>query len=188
MAAPAVKRMTIAEFLEWNPPGDTRYQLVDGVPVAMAPHANAHGQLAATLCTELTLATRRRPPCFVVSQPGIALWHRDTCYEADLAVACRPQDPKRHDLADPILIVEVLSPTTERHDQNVKLPDYRRLPSVQEIVLIDSRSMVCHVHRRQPDGRWLTDILQQPEERLVLDSCAFDQPLSALYANVALEE
>ena len=188
MAAPAQRRMTIAEFLDWYPAGETHYQLLDGVPVAMAPPANAHGTVAMNLGRHLANCLERRPPCFVVSQPGIALWQRDNWYEADLAVTCRPQEPHRHNLADPVLIVEVLSPTTASHDLNVKLPDYRRLPSVQEIVLIDSRRMVCHIHRRQPDGRWITDILQQPDERLGPDSCGLDQPLSVLYANVALED
>ncbi len=188
MGNTAVKRMTIAEFLEWTPPGDTHYQLLDGVAVAMAPPAAAHRIIQGNLSRRLAESLDRRPPCTVQPQAGIALWHRDTWFEAELAVTCRPHEPGQQDLPDPIVVIEVLSPTTAAHDLNVKLPEYRRLPSVQEIVLIDSRSMVCHVHRRQPDGRWITDILQQPEERLVLDSCGFDQPLSALYANVALEE
>ncbi len=187
MANAAVKRMTIAEFLDWYPAGDTHYQLLDGIPVAMAPPAAAHGIVAGNLFGHLFAALQRRPPCTVWPQPGIALWYRDTWYEADLGVTCRPHEPGQQNMADPILIVEVLSPSTFSHDIKVKLPDYRRLPSIQEIVLIDSLSMLCQVHRRQPDGRWITDILQQPDERLVLDSCGFDQPLSALYANVALE-
>lgn len=48
--------------------------------------------------------------------------------------------------------------------------------------------MACEVHHRLPDGRWVVDLLRAPEDRLVLESLDFDQPLSALYANVALEE
>ena len=47
MASPAPKRMTIAEFLEWDDGTDRRYELLDGVPVMMAPSLEAHGELVA---------------------------------------------------------------------------------------------------------------------------------------------
>jgi Uma2 family endonuclease len=49
MSEPAIGRMTLAEFLRWDDGTDTRWELVDGVPVAMAPPAVAHGILAARL-------------------------------------------------------------------------------------------------------------------------------------------
>jgi Uma2 family endonuclease len=61
MAEPAIKRMTLDEFLAWEDGTDTRYELIGGLPVAMAPSAQAHGILCATLGAminaELTIAT-----------------------------------------------------------------------------------------------------------------------------------
>ncbi|MCP4686020.1 MAG: Uma2 family endonuclease, partial [bacterium] len=62
------------------------------------------------------------------------------------------------------------------------------IASIQEIVLVDQQQLYCEVHRRLPDGRWLTDLLRRPEARLRLESIGFDQPLSAIYANVSFEE
>jgi Uma2 family endonuclease len=135
----AVKRMTVSEFLRWEDGTDTRYELRDGVVVAMAPPATAHGFLAARVCARIGGVLQSRRPCMVQVEASTALPERDdTCYVADLAVTCTP--PLRGDqlIRDPLLIVEVLSPTTGLYDRQVKAANYRRIPSVEEILLIDS--------------------------------------------------
>ncbi len=164
MSEAAFKRMTVAEFLRWEDGTDIRYELLGGSPVAMAPPAPAHGFLAARLCARIENALRSRRPCMVQVEAGIARPDRDdTCYIADLAVTCRP--PARGDqlIRDPVLIVEVLSPGTGLFDRQTKVADYRRIPSVEEIVLIEldeqlrrgastRRRPVDHRDRPRPSG------------------------------------
>lgn len=75
-------------------------------------------------------------PCRAVTQASIILPSQDhTFYEADLAIACAPPDPKWEYVVDPVLIVEVLSSSTAPHDGgDTKLPDHRQIPSVREIL------------------------------------------------------
>ena len=128
--------MTVAEFLRWEDGTDTRYELLAGEPVAMAPPAVAHGVLTARLAVRIEAALRSRRPCIVQSEAGIARPDRDdTCYVADLAVTCTPLQPGQSLIADPLLIVEILSPGMVAHDRHTKVPDYRRIASVQEILL-----------------------------------------------------
>jgi len=87
-----------------------------------------------------------------------------------------------------VLIVEVLSPTTEDDDRKVKLPDYRRLPSVQEILYVDPARVYCELHRRLDGGRWETVILTDLAESLSLAVCDAEIPLGDVYANVARTE
>src|SRR5439155_7269789 len=70
MSELAVKRMTLAEFLRWEDGTDTRYELLAGSPVAMAPPAVAHGILALRLGARIYAALRSRPPCFGQSEAG----------------------------------------------------------------------------------------------------------------------
>lgn len=190
MAEPAPKRMTVAEFLRWDAPGDARYELIGGCPVAMAPGKRSHGAIVANMAMLVGNALRaRRPGCTVHTEAGIVLPNRnDTWYVADLAVTCRRHSPGETHIPDPVLIVEVLSASTWRHDSIGKLPHYRLFPSVQEIVLIDSERLACIVHCRFERTRWLTDILTAPEQPLVLESCGFDQPLAEVYAGVVLAD
>src|SRR5437868_8001516 len=108
MSELAVRRMTLAEFLRWEDGTDTRWELIDGVPVAMAPPAVAHGVLAARLGGRIDATLSSRRPCIVQSEAGIVRPDReDTCYIADLAVTCTPLEPGQQLMRDPVLIVEI---------------------------------------------------------------------------------
>jgi Uma2 family endonuclease len=188
MSEAAVKRMTVAEFLRWEDGTDTRYELLAGFPVAMAPPAPAHGFLAARLCARIEGALQSRRPCMVQIEAGIARPDRnDTCYVADLAVTRKP--PQRGDqlIGDPVLIVEVLSPTTGLHDRQTKVADYRRIASVEEILLIDSASIFAEVLRREGD-RWITEIVRGPQATLSLASIGMTATMSDLYEGIDLPD
>jgi Uma2 family endonuclease len=188
MSEAAVKRMTLAEFLRWEDGTDTRYELLGGCPVAMAPPAIAHGILALRLGARIDAALRSRSPCFGQSEAGIARPDRnDTCYIADLAVTCTPPERGQQLLQDPLLIVEILSPGTALYDRQTKVSDYRRIPSVQEILLIDSASIFAEVLRREGD-RWITEIVRGPQATLSLASIGLTVAMSELYEGIDLPD
>ncbi|HEX3413197.1 MAG TPA: Uma2 family endonuclease [Stellaceae bacterium] len=188
MSEAAVKRMTLAEFLRWEDGTDTRYELLGGCPVAMAPPAIAHGILALRLGARIDAALRSRSPCFGQSEAGIARPDRnDTCYIADLAVTCTPPERGQQLLQDPLLIVEILSPGTALYDRQTKVSDYRRIPSVQEILLIDSASIFAEMLRREGD-RWITEIVRGPHATLSLASIGLTAAMSELYEGIDLPD
>ncbi|HEY1431930.1 MAG TPA: Uma2 family endonuclease [Stellaceae bacterium] len=188
MSKAAVKRMSLAEFLRWEDGTDTRYELLDGMVIAMAPPAPAHGFLAARLCAGIEAALQSRRPCMVQVEAGIARPDRDdVCYVADLAVTCH--SPRRGDqlISNPVLIVEVLSPRTGLFDRQTKVADYRRIPSVEEILLIDSTSVFAEVLRREGD-RWITEIIRGPHATLSLASIGLTAAMSELYEGIDLPD
>ena len=186
MAEAAVKGMTVDEFLHWEDGTDTRYELLDGFVVAMAPPVPAHGFLAARLCIAIGSALRSRPPCMVQIEAGVARPDRDdTYYVADLAVTCNPPPPDEPVIRDPLLIAEVLSPTTASHDRQRKVADYRQIASVQEILLIDSQTVFAEVLRRSGD-HWITEIVQGPAAILSLTSIPVAIPMAELYEGIPL--
>ena len=188
MSEAAVKRMTLAEFLRWEDGTDTRYELLGGCPVAMAPPAIAHGILALRLGARIDAALRSRSPCFGQSEAGIVRPDRnDTCYIADLAVTCTPPERGQQLLQDPLLIIEILSPGTALYDRQTKVSDYRRIPSVQEILLIDSASIFAEVLRREGD-RWITEIVRSPQATLSLASIGLTAVMSELYEEIDLPD
>ena len=188
MSELAVKRMTVAEFLRWEDGTDTRYELLAGFPVAMAPPAVAHGILALRLGARIDAALRSRSPCFGQSEAGIVRPDRnDTCYVADLAVTCTPPERGQQLVQDPLLIVEILSPATALFDRQTKVSDYRRIPSVEEILLIDSASIFAEVLRREGD-RWITEIVRGPQATLSLASIGLTATMSDLYEGIDLPD
>lgn len=184
----AINRMTLAEFLGWDDGTDTRYELIDGVPVAMAPPAVAHGRLAARLTARIDAALAAHPGCYVQSEAGIVRPERqDTFYVADLAVSCTAAEAGDQITPEPVLIVEILSPTTTAEDLREKIPDYLRIPSVREVVALDSLRVFAQVMRRQGE-HWITEIVQGREAVLSLSSVGLSVAMSDLYDGIALSE
>lgn len=186
MSEAALKGMTLEDFLRWEDGSDTRYELIGGFPVAMAPPARAHGMLCARLTVAIDAALRARRPCAIQTEAGIARADRaDTCYVADLAVTCRPHERGEQLVTEPILIVEILSPGTGRHDRQIKIPAYCQIDSVEEILLIDSESLYAEILRR--DGaRWSIDFVRGADAEVSLTTLGLRLALADLYEGIDL--
>jgi Uma2 family endonuclease len=186
MAEPAIGRMTLEEFLRWDDGTDTHYELIDGFPVAMAPPAEAHRILAVRLVSRIDAALAGRRPCNAQIEPGVVRPDRaDSYYVPDIAVTCEPNEPGRQAMVDPILIVEILSPSTERTDRRLKLPIYLAMESVREIMLIDADSHHAELYRREND-RWGIQLVRGTEASLVLTTVDLRISMSELYEGIAI--
>jgi Uma2 family endonuclease len=180
MADVAEKRMTVAEFLQWNDGTDTRYELIDGRPVAMAPVAPSHSVIVANVTHELK--SRLQRPCYVGSEAGVERPGRDdTFYEADIVVSCTQVTPGMAAIPDPVAVIEVLSPSTLEHDRGRKAYDYRRIPSVQEIVLVASEQRHVEIWRRR-GAKWEVEDLIG-DATLELQTVGVEIPFAAIYAD-----
>jgi Uma2 family endonuclease len=183
MAEPARRLWTLDEFLAFDDGTDTRYELFDGHVVAMAPASDVHGALTARLVQRI--GARLQPPCEVVIEAGIVPPERaDSWYEADLAVTCAGLTGQQF-IAEPILIVEVLSPSTAATDRDRKLPDYRTIPSLQDILVVSSTEPRIEHFRREPDGWKIHDLRGEGTLRLQAFDITLD--LAELYIGLALE-
>jgi Uma2 family endonuclease len=117
------------------------------------------------------------------SEAGILLpWSDGDYYVADLAASRAPVGDERW-CPDPVLVVEVLSPPTERDDRGVKLNDYRHIPSVQDVLIVAStRPLVEHNARSGPF--WLVRELG-PGDAIRLEGLGIEIPVGELYAGLA---
>lgn len=185
MAEPAIKPMDLDEFFHWDDGTDTHYELIGGFPVAMAPPAEVHRALAVRLVSRIDGALSARRPCNAQIEAGV-IWsdRADTYFEADIAASCEPIVFGRQAIEEPFLIVEILSPGTERHDRRIKLPAYRQIDSIQEISLVASDGVYAEVHRRT-GPQWITEILRTREAVLALNSVPIEVRLGDLYEGIA---
>jgi Uma2 family endonuclease len=180
MADTAEKLMTVAQFLEWDDGTDTRYELIDGRPVAMAPVAPSHSVIVANVTYELK--SRLQVPCYVGSEAGVKRPDRDdTFYEADLVISCTPVASGMAAIPDPVVVIEVLSPSTIEHDRGRKAYDYRRIPSVHEIVLVASEQRHIVIWRRR-GAKWEVEDLIG-DATLEFEAVGVKIPFAAIYAD-----
>ncbi len=182
MAEAARRLWTLDEFLAFDDGTDTRYELFDGQIVAMAPASDVHGALVARLAVRIGAGLR--PPCEVVIEAGIVPPERaDSWYEADLAVTCAGLTGQQF-VAEPILIAEVLSPSTAATDRDRKLPDYRTIPSLQDILVVSSSEPRIEHFRREESGWKIHDV--RGDGTLGLQALDLTLDLAELYAGLTL--
>ena len=180
--------MPVDEFLAWEPGDGQAWQLVDGVPQAMAPTNRTHGALQGELGALLSLRPpERSSPCSVITAPGV-IPHVQAGHNVripDLGVTCTPYTDEQATLADPVLLVEILSPFTQAETWS-NVWTYTTVPSVQEILVLRSASVGAEPLRRAADGARP----QRPESvtqgDLVLDSAGLRTPLAQLYRTTRL--
>ena len=150
----APHHMTADEFLVWA--GDDRWELVDGEPRAMAPASAMHGIIQARLAFLLNQHLYAgASPCIAATEPAIVprVRARSNMRVPDVAVTCSPVEAGQIALPEPLLIVEILSPTNEA-DTWENVWTYVSIPSVQEVLVLRSASIAADLLRRSP-GRHL---------------------------------
>ncbi len=183
MADPARKLVTVAEFQGFDDGTDRRHELIGGEIVAMSPPMPRHGALAVRLAR--AVGNRLRPPCEVISEAGVVLpWSAHDHFRADVAVTCSPLTREPW-CPDPLMIGEVLSDSTERKDRRVKLPAYRRLPSVRDILFLATDEALVEHYARAAGARWEVQDLG-PGDTIRLGRLGIEFPLDELYAGLPL--
>jgi Uma2 family endonuclease len=155
MAQVKDKLWTLEEFLAFDDGTGTSYQLFEGRIVAMNPPLGGHAALVGRLIR--IIGNQLSPPCEVYAEAGIVpVNKRRSWYKADLIVSCAPGNYQVQFIAEPVLVVEVLSPTTSATDFSRKLPDYQQIPSMRDVLLISSMERLVRHWRRAPDG-WIEE-------------------------------
>jgi len=162
MERPKPTEFTADEFITWaleQPTG--RFELDNGIVVAMAPERASHNQAKLNVAIALRGAIGERGlPCKVMTG-GMAVRIDDrTVYEPDALVRCGPPLPSDAiEVVDPIIVVEVVSPSSRGVDRGVKLASYFLLPSVRHYLIVDTEKRVVIHHRRGDEGRIEVEVL-----------------------------
>lgn len=176
--------MTAAEFLLWDETQADRHEFVRG-EIFMMP-----GGIDRNSTVALNLVVALRPhlggsPCHVyASDVKLRIEAADCFFYPDLMVTCSPADlDSRKFKHEPLLVVEVLSPSTAAFDRGDKFADYRQLPSLAEYLLVDVDRQRCDLYRKGADGLWVLHP-SGPTEALHLASVDLRITPDALWADL----
>jgi Uma2 family endonuclease len=138
------------EFRRWAEGQRGRYERIAGEPVAMSPERIEHVRLKNRVWAALDRAIQTANlPCEALGDGVTIEIDDDTDYEPDAVVNCGPLAPgEAVAVANPVVVVEVLSPTTQSVDVSEKLADYFRVPSIQHYIIVRARRREVIHHRR----------------------------------------
>jgi Uma2 family endonuclease len=183
--------MTVGEFLDWSEEqaDDARYELVAGVPVRLvAPTNLRHARIQRNVSTALRNAIAAADlPCEVFDAgPGVAVGlDSDECRIPDVVVTCASTINETARLVpEPVIVVEVASPSTRLADVNDKVEFYSAIASVQHYLVIEQDRRRVVYHGRGPSGGLAPRILREGE--IALDPPGVRVAFEALYPDTEL--
>jgi Uma2 family endonuclease len=175
------QRMKVPEFLAWaNEQLDSRYELVDGEVVAMAPDRLRHNLVKLEVAVALREAVKAAGlPCTVFTDGAGVVINDETTRLPDASVQCGIKvRPNRMVLEAPLIVVEVVSPSSEQQDLGAKLIEYFSVPSIRHymIVLPEKRAVVQHMRN---EGGGLSTYIGRSGD-IVLNPPGMAVPVTAL--------
>jgi Uma2 family endonuclease len=168
MTALPKHKMTVDEYLAWAERQEGRFELFGGLVYAMTPERAEHAEVKYAIQSALLAAVRRAGvPCHMLPDGMTVRVDAHTAHEPDALVYCGPKLPAAAiEVPDPIIVVEVLSPTTRRIDASAKLAGYFRVASVRHYLIVDLDQRIVIHHRRDADGAIATRIMGEGTLRL----------------------
>ncbi|MGE0785074.1 MAG: Uma2 family endonuclease [Sandaracinaceae bacterium] len=157
MVEPARARFTYAEYAYLEDASVVRHEFLDGVVYAMSGGTPEHAALAARVIYLLQMALEGRPCRVFTADLRIRSRATGLGTYPDASVACDeleidPDDPLGHTINNPALVVEVLSPSTEKYDRGDKLHHYQTIPSLREVLLVAQEKPQLELWYRDGDG------------------------------------
>ena len=179
--------ISVVEYLANEKDSPVRHEYVDGQIYAMAGASDRHNRIALNLASRLNDHLNGEP-CEVFIADMKVIVDPLMYYYPDVVVACDPPGGDPCMRTQPQLIIEVVSPSTERIDRHEKLFAYRRVPSLLEYILVLQDRMQVEVYRLQRDEEWTREIFAQPEEHVHFASVGFTLSVSDIYRNVRWSE
>lgn len=184
MAEPAPKALTVEEFVA-GLEGDERVELWDGQVVAMVGGTAAAFRIARNVLTTLH-ARLRGGRCEAFGDGMLVEIDAVTALVPDASIVCNRPEPQARALTEPVVIVEVLSPSTEPADRGYKWQAYRTLASLQHYLLVAQDRPQIEIFSREEGGSWRYQVIEGDlVKAIVLSPPGIELTLGEIYEEVA---
>lgn len=185
---PQTATVTLDDFIAATEASDERVEFVDGQVVAMGSTSLEHAMVTQRIARSIGNQLAGRS-CEVVSQGTLVTAEvGENTFLPDIVVFCGPPQRKRVRGADillnPSVIVEVLSPSTAGYDHDTKWLNYRRIPSLQDYLLVSQDRARVERFTRHGDGFWLFSEVEGTVAELRLESLNVVLSMAEIYEGV----
>ncbi|MBD2715979.1 Uma2 family endonuclease [Microvirga sp. STR05] len=170
------RRYTVEEYFALEEVSEQRHEYFEGEVYAMSGATSRHNLIAQNCAFALRQGVRGKGCKVFLEGVQLAVQTNQYYTYPDVMVTCHPDDIEaERTMHHPVLIIEILSPSTADHDRSWKFNQYKRLPSLQHYLLVSQHTCLVEWFRREPSGVWsftplgeLTDTLELPELAITL--------------------
>jgi Uma2 family endonuclease len=174
-------RMTVEQYLAWAERRPGRYELVNGAIHETSPETAGHAKTKAALYVALMMAIRRHGiGCHALPDGMTIRVDETTAFEPDAVVYCGEElDATAVEVPNPVIVAEVLSPSTRHVDLSAKLAGYLRVPSIVHYLIVDPAQQLIIHHVRQAGDAFLTRV--DRDGTIVLDPPGMEIAVTDIY-------
>lgn len=178
------QRWSEDEYLEMERAALDKHEYYQGEIFAMAGAGKKHNIIAVNILSELAVKLRGNG-CRPFGSDARMHIPQNTLYTyPDIAVYCNNESNENEDnFTAPVIIIEILSPSTEGYDRGQKFELYKAIPSLQEYILVSSKTILVEAFRRNEQNTWQTEMYNQPQQTLTLQFVALSISLQDIYAD-----
>ena len=179
-----VKRLSVEDYLAQERDGDVRHEFIAGEIYAMVGASRSHNLIASNLHAALHSHLRGSPCRVFMNDMKVRIGGSDRFYYPDIMVSCSRIEDEPDEFYEtlPVVIIEVLSPSTAMRDRLEKRFAYQRLASLQEYVLVTQDVMQVEIYRRLTDG-WEREMCRD-DDKINLQAIGFELPLQVIYEGI----
>lgn len=182
---------SIAAYLSAERSRSARHEYIAGAVYAMAGGSEQHNLIMGNVYASLHMQLRRRPCTVYPSDMRVLIPSVPRYTYPDISAVCGDaqfEDSKRDTLLNPVVLIEVLSPSTEKHDRGPKFKQYWTIGSLQEYILIDQETYRLERYARHPTELqiYLFEVYTGSEDVVHLASIDCTLTLSDVYEKVIL--
>jgi Uma2 family endonuclease len=189
MGVQSIKYSTIQQYLEWEYKSETKHEYEQGTILAMTGGSINPGTLCGNILPEIRMGlTPKNSNCNAFgSEIRIHIEKTDSIVYPDAMVICGEMEVSKEDkeaVINPVLIVEVLSTSTESYDRGDKFYKYRQLPSLREYILIDQNKPVVETFFKKEPTIWEIARFSGLDETIILKSLDLHISMKELYLTI----
>ncbi|MDE2821627.1 MAG: Uma2 family endonuclease [Chloroflexota bacterium] len=188
MVANIKTRLSVQEYLAWEAENEIKHEYIDGEVYAMSGGTSKHSRVAAN--TTIAIGRQLGSSICAVHTSDMKVKVDETRYVyPDLSAVCGKEqfeDDSETTFLNPILVVEVTSPSSIERDRIAKRDFYREVPSIQAYLVIDQHRVCAELYTRA-DVRWLLQVYTDPDDVIPLEILNCELPLAEVYRGIRFE-
>lgn len=191
-AIPLKKHYTEAEFLEFERASPVKHEYFDGAIFAMAGASRQHNQLARNFSIEIGQQLKGRSCELFIADLRVKVQRTGLLTYPDLLIVCGEheylEDERPDTLLNPQVIIEVLSPSTQEWDRDLKFQHYQKIPSFREYVLVSQDKVMIDHHILNENGKWERQAFFKVEEEFAFFTVPVRVKIADIYRGVELTD
>lgn len=176
-------KISVEEYLEGEKASRMKHEFIDGEVYAMAGASERHHRICANLFIKFDSHLENSKCAAFITDMKLKT-DEATFYYPDVFVACDQNPKSEYYREEPVLVIEIISPSTQQTDRREKLRAYQQIPSVREYAVVEQDKIYIELHRRQPDGRWITYFYNEGDEELTFESVDLTLKTTEIYRRV----